>query len=212
MRLIRLHRFPRSVALTLLASAFFAPGCTIADDYRIPDGAKTQRSYHSIAGAVHIGSNAAIDRVRTVAGKIAIDDGATTHSLSSVAGDIRLGERVRVDGDVSTVAGNIHIGAGTRVSGKVTSIAGTIDLNGCRVDGLVRVTKGSLDTSGPTALPGGILVRHVHSTYDENTPTIDIGSGADVASIEIEPDMEVDLRISRNARVGKVTGAKPTYY
>jgi UDP-3-O-[3-hydroxymyristoyl] glucosamine N-acyltransferase len=161
---------------------------------------------------VHIGSNAAIDGARTVAGDIEIDDGAATRSLRSVAGDIRIGERVRIDGNVSTVAGDIHIGAGAHVSGRVTSIAGDVDLDGCRIGDRVRITKGSLHTSGATALPGGILVRHARSTDDDNIPTIDIGSGTDVARIEVEPDTEVDLRISRSARVGKITGATPTYY
>lgn len=189
-----------------------ACGCTVANDYRVPRGAKTDRSYRSVAGSVQIGSEAVIARAKTVAGNIEIDDGATTRSISSVAGDISIGKNVTIDGAVSTVAGDIRIGAGTRISGKVTSIAGDMDLDGCRIEDRVRITKGSLHISGATSLPGGILVRHARSIDDENIPTIDIGSGADIASIEVEPDTPVDLRISRSARIGPITGATPTYY
>jgi carbonic anhydrase/acetyltransferase-like protein (isoleucine patch superfamily) len=200
-------------AIVTLGCLVLACGCTVANDYRVPRGAKTDRSYRSVAGSVQIGSEAVVARAKTVAGNIEIDDGATTRSISSVAGDIFIGKNVTIDGAVSTVAGDIRIGAGTRISGKVTSIAGDMDLDGCRIEDRVRITKGSLHTSGTTALPGGILVRHARSTDDDdNSPTIDIGSGADIARIEVEPDTPVDLRISRSAHIGPITGATPTYY
>lgn len=204
---VHLHRALSSLVLVLLAS-----GCTLASDYRISDGARTQRSYRSVAGSVHIGRDAAIHDAKTVAGAIHVDDGASTQSLSSVAGEIHIGERATVQGDVSTVAGDIRIDAGTRVTGSLSSTAGAIELNACRVDGAVRVTKGSIDTRGATLLPGGIVVRHAHSVGDERPTQIDIGPGTDVASIDAEPDTEVDLRVSRAARVGKVTGVTATYY
>lgn len=187
-------------------------GCTIAGDYHVADGAHMQRGYRSIAGAVQIGSDAIIRNATTVAGAIEVGDRATTRSLNSVAGEIQIGERTNIDGDVSTVAGAIRINARTHVTGEVGSIAGAIDLNGCRVDGRVSVTKGSLRTRGPTLLPGGIVVRGAHSMGNDNPPRIDIGPGADVASIHVEPGTEIDLHISREAHVGTVSGATASYY
>lgn len=200
---------PALLALTLTLAA---PGCTLVTDYRIADGAKTPRSYRTVAGSVHIGREAAIEHARTVAGSIHVDHGATTRSLSSVAGEIRIGEAVSVDGDVSTVAGGIRIDAGAHVTGEVSSIAGAIGLSGCRIDGPVRVTKGSLSTRGATLLPGGIIVRHTALKNDQPAPRIDIGPGADIASVNVAPETEVDLRISREAHVGKVTGTTATSY
>lgn len=198
--------------LVALAVALTSSGCMIAGDYRIADGATKQRSFHSIAGSVHVGRDAVINSAKTIAGEIHVDRGASTRSLRTIAGDIRIGENAKVDGDVTTIAGGIHLAAGTRVSGKVTTIAGTIALHDCRVDGSVRVTKGTIATHGATVLPAGIVVRHPTSMDDPVVPQIDIGPGADVASIHIEPDTEVELRVSRAARVGKITGATATYY
>ena len=124
-----------------------------------------------------------------------------------------LGPRASVAGDVSTIAGNIHIAAGARISGKVSTIAGKIELNGCRIDGPVHLTKGALHTRDAVTISGGIVLKRDRSFGDDDeTPAIDIGPGADIASIEIKPKAEVDLRISRDARVGKITGATATYY
>ena len=203
---------PGFTALAVLMLALAMSGCTLVTDYQIAEGAKMQRSYRSIAGSVHIGRDAAIHRAKTIAGSIHVNNGATTRSLSSVAGEIRIGESVNVDGDISTIAGNIRIDARTRVTGEVTSIAGAMELSGCRVEGLVRVTKSSLSTRDATRLPGGIFVRHASSGDDKPVTRIDLGPGADVASINVEPDTTVDVRISREAHVGKVTGTTPTYY
>ncbi len=206
-------RFRRTSALTLaLAVAFTTSSCTIAGDYRVDPGAKTSRGYRTIAGAVHIGQDAVVDGAKTIAGNIDIDDGATTKSLRTIAGEIRIGQRVTIHGDVSSIAGNIRVGAGTNIAGKLTTIAGAIELTGCQIDGPVRLTTGSLHTRDATALPAGITVKRGRSGDEETIPHIDIGPGADVASIEIDPKATVDLRISRRARVGSITGATATYY
>jgi hypothetical protein len=206
-----LHPFPHHAALLILALAF--SGCSIAGGYQIDDGVRMPRSYRTVAGNVTVGRDASIHEARTVAGTIAVENGASTRSLKTTAGEIRLGESVKVDGDVSTLAGSIQIGKGSHVTGMVTLTAGSMELNGCHIDGLVRITKGDLRTAGATVLPAGLIVRHtrVHND-DRETPRIDIGPGADIASIEVEPDTPVELRISRDARVGKVTGATATAY
>lgn len=209
MHVLRPFGFTTSLVLAL---ALATSGCTIAGDYRVGEGEKTGRGYRTIAGSVHIGRDASVNHTKTIAGAIAVDDGATTKSLRTIAGEIRIGERATVNGDVSTVAGNIHIGTGTRVTGKATTIAGAIELNECRIDGPVRLTKGSLHTRGATVLPAGIVVKRGRSSDEENIPQLDIGPGAEIASIAVEPKTPVDLRISRQARVGQITGAAATYY
>jgi len=203
-----------SLPIVLLAMLVLATsGCSIAGGYHIAEGSQMPRGYRTVAGDVRVGRNATIHGARTVAGRIDVGDGATTHSLNATAGEIRIGESVKVDGDVSALAGHIWIGAGTHVTGGVTQTAGSIELNDCRIDGQVRITKGDLRTRGATSLPAGLLVRHTRVRDDENErPRIDIGAGAEVAFIEVEPDTEIDLRISRDARVGKITGATATAY
>jgi acyl-[acyl carrier protein]--UDP-N-acetylglucosamine O-acyltransferase len=201
-------------ALSMLTLAIAFCGCSLAGTQRVADGASTSRSYNSVAGEVRVGRDATINNARNVAGTIDIGDRATTGSLKTVAGEIKVGEAVKVDGDVSTVAGEIRIGRGTRVSGEVATIAGEIRLDGCHVEGAVRLSQGSLRTRGAVVLSRGIVVRRPKPDDNDNRDParVDIGPGADVASIEVEPDTEVDLRISSEARVGKITGATPTSY
>ncbi len=203
----------RGGSLALLAVALVTSGCSIAGGYRIPEGARMSRGYRTIAGSVHVGRDAAIESARTVAGTIEVGDGATTRSLKTTAGEIQVGESVKIDGDVSTLAGHIRIGAGSHVTGGITLAAGNIELTGCRIDGPVRITRTDLRTRGATVLRAGLVIRHARIRDDDHeVPRIDIGPGADVAFIEIEPDTEVELRISRDARVGKVTGATADTY
>lgn len=200
-----------SVAILVLTLA--TSGCSIAGGYRIADGAQMSRSYRTVAGSVQVGREASIHGAKTVAGTINVENGATTRSLKATAGEIRVGESVKVAGDVSTLAGSIRIGKDSHVTGKVTLTAGNMELTGCRIDGPVHITKGDLRTQGATRLPSGLLVRHARVRDDDHElPRIDIGPGADVAFIEVEPDTEVDLRVSREARVGQVTGATATLY
>lgn len=206
----RLSR-PKALALAL-ALAVATSGCTIAGDYRVEPGAKAARSYRSIAGSVRVGREAVVNGVRTIAGSIEIDDRATTQSLSTVAGEIRIGQHASIHGDVSSIAGAIRVGAGTHISGQLTTVAGEIQLSGCRIDGLVRLTTGSLQTRDATVLPAGIVVKHRRPNDEDDIPRIDIGPGADVASIEIDPKTVVELRISHDARVGPITGATAAYY
>jgi len=196
-----------------LAVALATSGCTIAGDHHVADGTKIGRSYRSIAGSVHVGRDASIDGAKTIAGNIEVENGATTRTLRTVAGDIRIGRDAKIAGHITTIAGNIHIAPGARISGKVSTIAGNIELNGCRIDGPVHLTKGALHTRDAVAISGGIVLKRDRSFGDDDeTPVIDIGPGADVASIEIKPKTEVELRISRQARVGQITGATATYY
>jgi hypothetical protein len=201
-----------AIAPLTLAFALATSGCTIAGDYRVGEGEKTGRGYRTIAGSVHIGRGAVVDGAKTIAGNIEVEDGAATRTLHTIAGEIHIGQRATIQGDVSTIAGNIRIGTGTHIAGKVTTIAGEIELNGCRVDGPVRLTQGSLHTRDATVLPAGIIVKRARSSDEENIPRLDIGSGAEIASIEVEPNAIVELRISREARVSQITGATAVYY
>lgn len=202
-----------ALRLTLaLGSLLATSGCALVTGYRIADGAKMPRSYRTVAGSVHVGRDAAINDAKTVAGEIRVAAGATTRSLGTVAGEIRIGERANIDGNVATVAGGIRIGEGSHVSGGVSSIAGDIELNGCHIAGPVSIKKGSLQSRGVTRISAGIVVHHADTPDNRNATRVDIGSGADVASVEVEADTKVELRISREARVGKITGVEPTYY
>jgi hypothetical protein len=204
--------FHVAILLLALGSMLGVSSCAVAGSYRVADGAQTLRNYRTVAGSVQVGRDAAIGSARTVAGEIRVADGAATRSLASAAGAIRIGENARIEGDVSTVAGAIRIGRGAHVSGSVSSIAGAMELDDCRIEGEIKVTAGDLRIRGATQANAGILVRRADAHGDSHPTRLDIGAGADIASIAVERDAQVDLRISRDARVGKITGIEATYY
>jgi len=196
------------LCLTLVALS----GCAIAGDYAIKDGATRARGFSAVAGDIHVGNDASIHGASTVAGDIRVEARGSTHSLKTVAGAIAIGEAALVNGNVETVAGDIQVRDGARVTGHVTTIAGEITLDACTIDGLVRLRHGRLSTNG-TNLPGGIRVQNSKSTSDSDGPTrIEIGPHSTVASIDVQSDTPVILRVSREATVGPITGIEPEYF
>ena len=197
--------------LCLTAALLSSAGCaTVADDYRIPDGAAAERGYTSVAGNVEVGRSARIGNAKTVAGNIEIGERSRTGSLSSVAGRIRVGADGKVDGSIKTVAGDIEVASGCTITGDVGTVAGRISLLRSEVKGDVTLTSGKLEVSASQI--GGTLRIERADEQDAEDAEVTIGAGSEVAHVVVEKGARVHLRIHRAAKVGPVKGIAPEYY
>lgn len=207
MRMIKPLLFLGSGAALLLFT-----GCaTVAEDYRIPDGAVWPRSYTSVAGDIDVGRQARIRNARTVAGDITIGEGSQVGSLTTVAGEIRLAANVRVEGWISTVVGDVHIARDCVINGDVITEDGHITLTRSVVAGDVTVTGGRLDLTG-SRITGVLRVKAPDDDDDDDRAIINIGPDSEVAEIVVERKALARLRIHRSAQVGSVQGIVAEYY
>lgn len=201
------------IPLCLGAVMLFSAGCaTIAEDYRIPDGASKARSYTSIAGNIEVGRQASIRDARTVAGNIDIREGSRVGSLSTVAGNISLAADVKVKGSIRTVAGDVEIARGCTISGNLGTVAGHITLAHSAVVGDVTLTGGKLDLTG-ARITGALLVKAPDDDdKDVDWAEINIGPDSEVTQVIVEKKARTRLRIHRKAKVGSVQGVEAKYY
>lgn len=188
-------------------------GCaTVAEDYRIPDGASKMRGYTSVAGDITVGRQASIHNARTVAGDIDIGEGSRVGSLSTVAGDIHLAAGVKVEGSIRTVSGDVETSRGCTITGNVGTVAGHITLEHSAVAGNVTLTSGKLDLTG-TRITGVLRVEaRDDDDDDKDTAKINIGPDSEVTEVIVEPKARARLRIHHTAKVGSVKGVEAEYY
>lgn len=187
-------------------------GCaTVAEDYRIPDGASKMRGYTSVAGDIDVGRQASIRDAKTVAGNIDIREGGRSGSLSTVAGDIRLEAGVKVEGSIKTVAGDVETSRGCTITGNVGTVVGHIRLLHSAVTGDVTVTSGRVDLTG-TRVTGVLRVEAPDDDDETRTAKINIGADSEVTEVIVEPKARARLRIHRSAKVGSVKGIEAEYY
>lgn len=187
-------------------------GCaTVAEDYRIPDGATKMRSYTSVAGDIDVGRRASIRNAKTVAGDITIGEGSRVGSLSTVAGEIYLDAGVKVQGSIKTVVGEVRISRGCTIAGNVSTVDGDITLTHSAVTGDVIVTGGRVDLTG-SRITGVLRVKAPDDDDDEDRAIINIGPDSEVTEVIVEPRARARLRIHRSAQVGSLQGIVAEYY
>lgn len=203
----------RTQSITTIVAAlpvFLLSACAVVSSYHIEKGATRNRGFSTVAGDIHVDNGASIHGAQTVAGSIRVDAHASTRSLKTVAGSISVGLNATIDGNVETVAGSIDVSDGTVITGDVKSTAGEIKLQACTVEGVVRIKNCDINTRGTNLLEGIVMKR---SKSDSDEPTrIDIGPGSVVSSIQVDPDSDVVLRISKDAEVRTIEGVEAEYF
>ena len=150
-----------------------------------------------------------MDDASTVNGSITVGEKATTSSLETVNGSIRLERDVTVNGSVETVNGAIFIDRGGKVKKGVETVNGSIGLVGTHVGGDVETVRGSITVGVDSHVAGGLRVEKstgFFNTDSKKPPRIIIGPNA-VVEGPLVFERPVVLYVHRTAKIGPVTGA-----
>jgi DUF4097 and DUF4098 domain-containing protein YvlB len=208
---MRTREISALIPLCLTAAVLLTPGCaTVADDYRIPDGATQSRGYTSVAGDIEVGRRATIGKARTVSGDIEIGEGSRTDNLTTVAGKVRLAPNVKVAGSIKTVAGDVEIAKGCAITGDISTVVGRITLTDSTVGRGVTLASGALEVTR-SDISGAVRVRYSDNKNAE-VAEVTIGPGSVVAELVVEENAKARVKIHRTAKVKSVQGVEAEYY
>ena len=195
----------------LFVLVLFGSGCAISKNLEILDGETRNRGFSVISGSIHVGENAKIGGARLIAGGISIEKGSRTRSLSTIAGEIKLGPSVVVDGNLNATAGSIHVSQQCEIHGNVSVSDGTIRLRECQVNGDVIITTGDVSVSD-SQVKGSLIIKK--APRKRGSPIrIEIGANSEIDSIvSKDPLNKITLRIHETASVGSIEGLTAEYF
>jgi len=171
----------------------------------------------TVNGAIHIGAKARVEEATTVNGSIRVGTAAQVGSLGAVNGSIQVKAQAKVEGDIVVVNGSIRLAPGVQVQGQVGNVNGSIVLDGAEVHGELRTTSGSILLKNGAVVDGGVLIKAHHSWLAawfpifQKKPRVVIGPGSTVRGT-LRFERPVALYISKQAKVGKIEGAKAVYF
>lgn len=162
---------------------------------------------HAVNGSVEVADSAHAQSVAAVNGSVELGRNASAESIKTVNGDVELADGARVAKNAQSVNGAIELGKGADVAGSASNVNGHITLTSAHVGGGIRTVSGDIDVGADSRVEGGVLVDEPrgHST-DTRVPRIVIGPRA-VVDGTLEFRREVELFVSRSARVGTIKGA-----
>ena len=121
---------------------------------------------------------------------------------------LRLSEEgARVAQNAHSVNGAIELAKGADVGGSATNVNGHVVLTAAHVGGGIQTVAGDIDVGADSRVEGGILVDEPHGhSSDTRVPRVVIGPRA-VVDGTLEFRREVELFVSRSAKVGAIKGA-----
>jgi len=220
-----LSRNALAIGLVALLLALPAHGATVNKSIKIAAGEEAGGAT-SVNGSITVGADAVVTGgIKTVNGKIRVDDGATirkastvngsvqlgdkvkSRSLSTVNGTIRLGRDCEVDGHIEAVNGRIAMESGTNVADGVENVNGDFDIVASTIGGDLRTVNGDVELMEGAVLRGNLVVEKPSGWGNNRSrkPRIVIGPGSRVEGV-IDLEREVELFISEAAEVGGVEG------
>jgi hypothetical protein len=167
----------------------------------------------TVNGSIHLGDNARADDVDTVNGSIELGDSVEVKSLQTVNGAVQVGQRSTVRGSVEAVNGAITIERGANVDSEVSNVNGRITVESAHVGGRISTVQGDVEIGADSRVDGGILVERPSGfSWGRNkNPRIVIGPNAVIGgSLVFKRD--VDLYVSKSAKVGSIEGATPNLF
>lgn len=222
----------RTAKLTVAASLAFLfalPACagSVNKSIKIDDGEETG-GQTSVNGSISVGTDATVNGgVKTVNGKIRIDDRSSIRNATTVNGSIRLGDGVtareittvngsitagrncEIDGGIEAVNGSVELGEGSVVADNVENVNGGMEFSKSVIGGDVKTVNGDVELANASVIKGDLVVEEPSGWGSSNkkrrNPRIIIGPGSRVEG-DIELEREVDLFISETAEVGGVKG------
>jgi len=162
---------------------------------------------HAVNGSVHVAAGAHAESASTVNGDVDLGARASAESIKTVNGGIELDDGARVGKDARSVNGSIELGKGADVAGMASNVNGHIALTAAHVGGGIQTVAGDIDVGADSRVEGGILVDQPRGHSNDNrVPRIVIGPRA-VVDGTLEFRREVELFVSRSAKVGTIKGA-----
>lgn len=171
----------------------------------------TAGDVETVSGSIEIGAESSVGDVDAVNGDVTLERGVKADSIELVNGELKLGEQAQVRSDVTSVNGDIVLAKAAQVGGHVENVNGDIELDGARVGNGITTTNGDIDIRAGSHVDGGIHVEKPNPGFfsrNKHKPKITIGPGA-VVNGTLRFDRPVELRISEQAKVGKIVGATP---
>lgn len=182
---------------------------TVNGSIEIEDSVKAD-NIETVSGSIDIGRDSTVGDIDTVNGNVTLADNAKADSVELVNGRLRLDDKAQVRGNVTSVNGSIGLGKGAEIGGKVENVNGKIEVDGGRIGKGIQTTSGDIDIGAGSRVDGGIVVEKLDHSFSlkKHTPKITIGPGA-VVNGTLHFKREVELRISKDATVGKIVGATP---
>lgn len=181
---------------------------TINGSISVASDAVVTGSVETVNGSIRVDNNARIEDAETVNGALRIGDGVTSNDIGSVNGSIRIGSSVTVTGEVSAVNGRITIGSGSTVSGDVSNVNGEITVSGAEIGGNISTVNGDVLIVDKAVLKGDLIIEKPGGWGQHgksHKSRVIIGPGARVSG-DIVLEQEVELFISKSAKIGAVTG------
>ncbi len=181
---------------------------TVNGSITVETGAIVDGSVKTVNGRISIDDQTRVGNAETVNGSIRVGAGSSVGKIDSVNGSIKLAESVTVDGAISVVNGKITAGRGTSVAGSLSNINGEIELTNASVGGDLSTVSGDVSLHEISIVHGNLIVEKPGGwgwDRDRRKPRIVIGPGSSVVG-NIELEREVELFISETAEVGGVTG------
>ncbi len=162
---------------------------------------------HAVNGSVDVAGSAHAQSVSTVNGDVDLGARASAESIKTVNGGIELDDGAHVARNAQSVNGSIRLGKGAEVAGMTSNVNGHIALTAAHVGGGIQTVAGDIDVGADSRVEGGILVDQPHGhSNDTHIPRIVIGPRA-VVDGTLEFRREVELFVSKSAKVGAIQGA-----
>ena len=185
---------------------------TVNGSIRVGDDATvTSGSFRSVNGSARIGSRSVVPSVTLVNGQITVGDDSETGSLATVNGDIQVGSGTRVNEGIESVNGAVSLLEGATVNGGISTVNGRVTLDGATVNGDVENVNGGMTLTGAAVINGNLAVRRPRGVdVQDQVPVVAIGPEATITG-SLTFEREVDLQLSRSAKVGEIIGATPEY-
>ena len=179
---------------------------TVNGSIEVGSGAVVTGGLETVNGGIRIDSNAQVQGVQTVNGRIQLASGVTAGEVESVNGSVSLEEQASAEG-VSVVNGKIRLQPGARVARDVGNVNGEIEIAGAEIGGDLATVNGDVTLSDNAQIRGDLVVEKPDGfNWDDNRrPRVVIGPGSRIDG-EIVLEREVELYISDSAAVGGVRG------
>jgi len=214
-----------TVGLLLMLMAVPVYASNVNKSVRIDDGAETDGAT-SVNGSISVGTHARVSgSLKTVNGKIRVDDNSMVQDVETVNGSLRLGDGVSAAA-LSTVNGSVELGkqstadsieavngrimldSNSAVGRDISNVNGDIVIDGSKVGGDVSTVNGNVELSDAAIIEGDLVVKKPSRwSFNDNShvPSIVIGPGSSVAGT-IRLERKVKLYISETAKIGAVEG------
>lgn len=179
---------------------------TVNGSIDVGSGAVVNGGLETVNGSIRIETDARVEDVQTVNGRIRLASGVTAGEIESVNGDISLDEKASAE-SVSVVNGTLRLAPGAHVAEDVGNVNGEIEITGADIGGDLSTVNGDIMLVDNARVRGDLMVEKPGGfNWDGNRkPRVVVGPGSRVDG-NIVLEREVELFISDSAEVGGVSG------